>query len=506
MSASLRPGWVETSVGEIAASIEYGHTASATESVEGPRFLRITDIQGGKVDWACVPSCSIAEADIAKYRLKSGDIVFARTGATTGKTFLIRHAPLAVYASYLIRLRMCEGVYPPFVQAFFQTSDYWQQIEGGKRGIGQPNVNANILRQLRLPVAPFDEQRRIIAKLEELLSDLDAGVAALERARQNLKRYRAAVLKAAVEGKLTEDWRAAHPVVEPAAKLLERILTERRQRWEEEQLAKFAATGKTPPKNWQTKYIEPHVPHADDSYTFPPTWCRAYVGQIANVVLGKMLDKTKHRTGESMPYVRNINVRWCRVDTDDLLEMYFEKSEIQRFRLLAGDLLVCEGGEPGRAAVWDGRMPNMMFQKALHRVRCLGKTEPQYLVYLLEHLAKSGQLEQYFTGSTIRHFTRESFVEMPIPLPPVDEQVQIVANVEQLLSIAEASESQIEANLHRAARLRQSILKEAFSGRLVPQDPNDEPASVLLERIRQVRDAATPEANGRTRSRSRRKP
>ncbi|MCA9111532.1 MAG: restriction endonuclease subunit S, partial [Planctomycetaceae bacterium] len=203
--------WSMATVGDIATSIQYGHTASAVDRESGPRFLRITDIQNGQVNWKDVPGCEIDGKDIAKYRLHDGDLVFARTGATTGKSYLIRDCPEAIFASYLIRVRTVTELDSRYLSYFFQTSDYWRQVERGKRGIGQPNVNATTLSKVTLPIAPFNEQHRIVAKIEELFSDLDAGVAALERAKANLKRYRAAVLKAAVEGKLTEQWRADHP-------------------------------------------------------------------------------------------------------------------------------------------------------------------------------------------------------------------------------------------------------------------------------------------------------
>ena len=122
----------------------------------------------------------------------------------------------------------------------------------------------------------MSEQRRIVAKIEELFSDLDAGVAALKRIKANLKRYRAAVLKAAVEGRLTEAWRAKHPNTEPATKLLERILAERRKKWEADQLAKFAAAEKTPPKGWREKYVEPLPPDTSGLPELPQGW----VGQV----------------------------------------------------------------------------------------------------------------------------------------------------------------------------------------------------------------------------------
>lgn len=144
-------------VREVADFIQYGHTASAISRQEGPRFLRITDIQDGGVDWDSVPSCDIVTEDVPRYRLSAGDLVFARTGATTGKSFLIRDCPEAVFASYLIRVRASKDVDPRYLALFFQSPDYWQQIERGKRGIGQPNVNGKTLGEINLPLPPLDE-------------------------------------------------------------------------------------------------------------------------------------------------------------------------------------------------------------------------------------------------------------------------------------------------------------------------------------------------------------
>ena len=139
-------------------------------------------------------------------------------------------------------------------------------------------------------------------------------------------------------------------------------------------------------------------------------WPVVQLGDIAEVKLGKMLDKAKHKTGRRLPYLRNVNVRWGTIETADLLEMNFEEEQLDRFGLKANDVLVCEGGEPGRASVWNGHLPDLKFQKALHRVRFKVPFDPRLLVYLLELLAKNGGLERRFTGSTIKHFTREAFV------------------------------------------------------------------------------------------------
>ena len=171
MSANeeLPKGWSRVAVKDMADSIQYGHTASAVEQKVGPRFLRITDIQDGRVDWSAVPSCEIPKADIPKYRLSSGDLVFARTGATTGKSFLIGDCPEAVFASYLIRVRVLAEVDSRYLAAFFRSPDYWRQIEGGKRGIGQPNVNGTVLGEVQFPLAPLPEQRRIVADDREAI-------------------------------------------------------------------------------------------------------------------------------------------------------------------------------------------------------------------------------------------------------------------------------------------------------------------------------------------------
>jgi len=199
-------------------------------------------------------------------------------------------------------------------------------------------------------------------------------------------------------------------------------------------------------------------------------WQTVPLGGIAEVKLGKMLDKAKQQTGRKFPYLRNINVRWGTVDTADVFEMHFEDDQVERFSLCAGDVLVCEGGEPGRAAVWNGHVADMKFQKAIHRVRFKVPFEARLLVYLLESLAKSGGLERRFTGSTIKHFTRESFIQLPIPLPPLPEQRRIVAEIEKQFTRLEAGVAalrRVQANLKR---YRAAVLKAACEGRLVPTE------------------------------------
>src|SRR5262249_46582016 len=159
----------------------------------------------------------------------------------------------------------------------FQSRFFQEQLAREARGTAQKGVYLRSLRASNVLVAPLNEQRRIVQKIEELFSKLDAGVAALERVKANLKRYRAAVLKAAVEGKLTAECRAKHPDTEPGSKLLEGILKERLRRWEEAQLATYAIAGKPPPKRWREKYQEPAGPDTTVLLELPPGWCWACV-------------------------------------------------------------------------------------------------------------------------------------------------------------------------------------------------------------------------------------
>lgn len=167
-----KAGWEIMTVDEFCEPPQYGYTESASDQPIGPRFLRITDIQDGEVNWERVPFCRCPEP--RKYLLQPNDLVFARTGATTGKSFVIRECPEAVFASYLIRLRVRNTVSIDYLSRYFQSSSYWTQIADEKTGTGQPNLNGSKLAKLRVPVAPLAEQSRIVAELDSLQAEVDA--------------------------------------------------------------------------------------------------------------------------------------------------------------------------------------------------------------------------------------------------------------------------------------------------------------------------------------------
>ena len=156
-----------------------------------------------------------------------------------------------------------------------------------------------------------------------------------------------------------------------------------------------------------------------------PDWETAPLGAVADIKLGKMLDKEKQTAGCLLPYLNNISLRWNYVDTSNLPQMYFRDHELERFGLRAGDVVVCEGGEPGRSAVWDGRLPDLKFQKAIHRVRFKESFEPCLLVLYLEKIAGTAKFEMLFTGGGIKHLTKETFSRLTVPVITLPEQRKI---------------------------------------------------------------------------------
>jgi type I restriction enzyme S subunit len=246
-------------------------------------------------------------------------------------------------------------------------------------------------------------------------------------------------------------------------------------------------------------------PPSQVRYEVSRNWVWVPFSSVGEQRLGKMLDQ-KGNQGELKPYLRNTNVQWMRFELDDIKKLRLEVNELKEYRLLPGDLLICEGGEPGRCAIWKDRNQEMYFQKAIHRVRPRKGILAEYLAVCLKADAESGVLTEYFTGATIKHFTGRSLREYSIPLPPLAEQKRIVAKVEELMALCDRLEAQQKeretrhtvlaraslscfadaptpANLtflfHKSyiiapADLRKSILTLAVRGKLVPQDPNDE--------------------------------
>ncbi len=311
------------------------------------------------------------------------------------------------------------------------------------------------------------------------------------------KALRQKILDLAIRGKLVPQ----DPDDEPASVLLERIRTQKQR---------MVREGKLKPKDIKNDTIifvgEDNLHYekfasgtikciADEiPYELPEGWEWARLGSIADTNLGKMLDAEKNK-GVPRPYLRNINVRWGSFDLSDLLEMRIQDEEVERYSVRKGDLIVCEGGEPGRCAIWEDD-DIVFFQKALHRIRPY-LVLSEYLFIVISALSLSGLTEQYFTGTTIKHLTGQSLKALLIPIPTIHEQQDICKIVKKALMLVDCIENNRKELITVISSTKAYILDLAIRGQLVQQDPTDEPATVLLARIRKERENLIKQGNTR---------
>ena len=412
----------------------------------------------------------------------AGDVLYGRLRPYLNK--VIRPTFAGVASTEFLVFKETQALANAFLMHLLSSSDLVGYANANSAGVNLPRVSAKWLAKYRFLLAPLPEQHRIVARIESLFARLDAGIAALKRAEANLERYWASVLKAAVEGRFTERWRRENPPEETGEELLQRILAERRKRWEAEQLANFEARGRKPPRNWKAKYREPVAPDTNGLPGLPVGWCWASFEALCHIQLGKMLSRRAREGRENRrPYLRNSNVRWFSIDSTDLKSMSFKASELEKFAVRPGDLLVCEGGEPGRCSVYGGPGDVLMYQKALHRARPHSdEVSTDFLQYCLAHQVAHGIGMPRYSETTIRHLTLEKIKAVPLPLAPANEQRRIARMVTAQRELTDHASGTITMSQRNAFALRQSVLKRAFEGRLVPQDLADEPASVLLER------------------------
>ena len=302
------------------------------------------------------------------------------------------------------------------------------------------------------------------------------------------KLLRQKILDLAIRGKLVPQT----PADEPASELLKKIKAEK------EELVKAGKIKKDKHESFifkgdDNRYYEAingkNIDITEEiAFDIPDSWCWCRLRTLASTALGKMLDKHKNH-GIPMPYLRNVNVRWGIFDLSELLQMRFEPSETERYSIKTGDLVVCEGGEPGRCAVWTNGLKDIRIQKALHRVRPYNGISSLLLSYIFRRYAQIQYIDKFFTGSTIKHLTGEALNQLLIILPPVAEQQRIVSQIKALLKYVDEIDRESETLEKFITLAKQKILDLAIRGKLVPQDPSDEPASELLKKIKAEKEA-----------------
>ena len=372
-------------------------------------------------------------------------------------------------------------------------------------------VNKAKFAKLTIPVAPSAEQHRIVAEIEKQLTRLNAAVAALEGAQTKLKRYRASVLKAACEGRLVpteaELARSEGRDYEPADTLLERILKDRRAKWEADQLQKMRGAGSEPKDDrWKAKYKEPVPPDFEGLTASPEGWTWATLDQMSPVFVD-CAHRTPKYSPTGFPALRPRDVVNGQLNLDGAARVSQAEFDRQTERRIPqpGDIIYSRELSYG----WGVKLPlglEVCMSQGMALIRPHPELDSDFFLILLNGPVGRRQAEGAATGSAHPHINLGDIKSYTFPLPPTEEQRRITPEVDSRTSVIHHLEVSTQKCLARAERLRQSILKRAFEGKLVPQDPDDEPARVLLERIQSEREQedadARPKRKPRARSRA----
>jgi type I restriction enzyme S subunit len=485
----LPKGWVLTRIGDI------------TEVIRGasPRPKGSPLYFGGNIPWIMISDISrekskyisktkdhVNEEGAKKSRfLKAGTLILSNSGTVCVPKILAVDG--CIHDGFV--------AFPSIKLSFKQLYLYYyfehirpRVIQENKQGVTQVNLNTDIVKSISIPIPPTNEQHRIVAKIEELFTNLDAGIESLKKVKAQLKRYRQAVLKHAFEGKLTEEWRTNNPPVEPASELLERILVERRKKWEEEQLLRFKEKGQNLQKNWKDKYTEPAKPDTTNLPLQPKGWRWSTTDTMFYFVTSGSRGWSQYYSDEGSTFIRvgNLDHSSISLDLSNIQRVLVpNNAETIRTRVKLGDILISITADVGMVALISEELGEAYINQHIALTRSVNLIHLPYLSWFLasEHGAQK-QFKELQRGATKAGLGLDDIKNVFIPVPPFKEQVKIVEIIEERFSIVTNADLIVNNSEYRASRLRQAILKRAFEGKLVPQDPNDEPAEKLLDRIR----------------------
>ncbi len=429
-----RCGVRSVNVSELAEQPQYGFTASAATEPVGPKLVRITDLQDGQIDWNSVPYCECAEP--SRYLLRDNDLLFARTGATTGKTHLVKNPERAVFASYLIRLRPRKGVLASYLHSFFQSDNYWAQISEEKEGSAQPNVNGEKLSALEVPF--------VEPALQQAISEFLRCV----RSRQDGRRTHLPDLP---------------PPLDKQRRVVERIEELATQIHEARMLRQQAAEEADALVASETNSL-----FVGDAMH---RWPTKSLGEVAEIRSGVTLGRTLTGPVVRLPYLRVANVQDGHLDLNEMKEIEILESEAGKWKLQYGDLLLTEGGDwdkLGRGTVWREEIPNCIHQNHIFRVRTRpDEFVPEFVAKLISSPVGKAYFQEASKQTTnLASINQRQLKAFQVFQPPISEQRRIVAELDSLQTKVHALQRlQVETAAELDALLP-AILHRAFKGEL----------------------------------------
>ena len=410
--------WKWVRWGNLSKFIQYGLNEPAKSSGEF-KYVRISDIQDGKVNWENTPYCDISSAEAKSYLLKSNDILFARTGGTVGKSFLVENVPCdAVFAGYLIRTQCSDNVCPKYCKLFMESNLYWNQLRSGTVATAQPNCNGTTLSKMMIPLPPLAEQKRIVAKVESYLSVIEKAEDLLKRKVDLDGQIKEKILQMAIQGKLVDQ----RPEEGTAEDLYQQIQEEKQNLIKEGKLKKEKTL----------------APIEDDEIPFdiPENWKWVRWGNLSKFIQYGLNEPAKS-SGE-FKYVRISDIQDGKVNWENTPYCDISSAEAKSYLLKSNDILFARtGGTVGKSFLVENVPCDAVFAGYLIRTQCSDNVCPKYCKLFMESNLYWNQLRSGTVATAQPNCNGTTLSKMMIPLPPLAEQKRIVAKVEELLALCD---------------------------------------------------------------------
>ena len=497
-NSELPEGWVEVPLSEVIQPVETGkrpkggvqHIREGMPSIGGEH---LSDDGGFKFETLKFVPYEFAES-VRNGWISRKDILIVKDGATTGKTaFVDSKFPFerALINEHVLICRPFDGVSPQLLFHYLKSDRGQKEILKDFRGAAQGGISKSFATKVDLPVMPQAEQRRIVGKIEALQERSRNAREALAEVGPLLEQLRKSLLAAAFRGDLTADWRTSNPNVQPAAELLNRIRQERREKWEQAEFTKYEAKGKHPPKNWKDKYKEPESVDDSELPELPEGWHWATFDTFIEFVTSGSRGWAKYYSKRGPLFVRSQNINTDSLVLDDVAHVSPPSgSEGIRTRIIENDLLITITG----ANVAKAAFVNIPIDEAYvsQHVALARPVDPNFSRYLHLWTVSPDNGRSQLLGDAYGNgkpgLNLDNLKQMKVAVAPLEEQAKILEIIQYAMTGIEAIKATTSSSNSELTQLDQSILAKAFQGELVPQDPNDEPASVLLERIREGRE------------------
>lgn len=421
----------------------------------------------------------VADAKSGYTRFSSGDVIFAKITPCMENGKIAVVPPLANGVAFgsseyhVLRPRPeldARYLFHYLAQQTFR-NDARRHMSGA---VGQQRVPADYMRDARLPLPPLDQQHRIVSLIEELFGEVEAGEQELAASKADLRRYRRAVLKAAVTGELTRDWREQNPPNETGADLLVRILKERRARWEDAERAKFSAKGQTPKNDaWKSRYPEPVAPNTADLPELPDGWAWSSLDQLTfKMTSGSRAWSPYYDRGSSI-FIMAQNVRPARFDLSfkQFVDPPENDPERERTRVAKDDVLVTiVGANTGDVCRLTEQLDDAYVCQSVALLRPVDSDWSGYIeAFLVADEGGQAQFAKQIYGAGRPHLSFDQLRSVVVPIPPSGERAEVTALVREAIDLVAEFASQIDAQAKDVVRLRQSILGAAFSGKLITE-------------------------------------